>query len=258
MILTFTKYQGTGNDFIMIDNRDNTLDHISNDLIAQLCQRRFGIGADGLILISNSEKCNFKMQYHNADGSRSFCGNGARCAIDFAGQLGMFIKKTTFEAIDGIHTGEVLENRIALQMGNVNSWKKEGADFIIHTGSPHYIRFTSDLSTEDISEFGKEIRYSELYNLEGINVNLVERNSKYLSMLTYERGVEAETYSCGTGATAVALADVLSSGTIGAFERQIKVKGGALTVSGVFDQSTFSTIYLIGPAVKVFDGTIEV
>ena len=257
MLLSFTKYQGTGNDFIMIDNRTHLINELSNEMIAKLCQRRFGIGADGLILISQSETHSFKMQYQNSDGSRSFCGNGARCAIDFAHRLGMFNIKATFEAIDGIHSGEVLEDRIALQMSDLHSWKKEGADYIIHTGSPHYIRFTADLEQEDITTFGKDIRYSKPFKEEGINVNLAQRKSDHLSMLTYERGVEAETYSCGTGATAVALADVLITEDSGAFSRSLKVKGGNLTVRGTFDQNIFSNIYLIGPAVKVFDGTIE-
>lgn len=257
MLLNFTKYQGTGNDFIMIDNRSRELGVLSDAVIAKLCERRFGVGADGLILISNSENHNFKMQYHNADGSRSFCGNGARCAIHFAHQLGMFSETATFEAIDGIHKGEVLEGCVSLEMSPVLTWKKEGEDYIIHTGSPHYIRFTPDLKNEDITIFGKEIRYNKTFSKEGINVNLVQRESKALSMLTYERGVEAETYSCGTGATAVALAAVLTDGDQGAFERSIKVKGGALTVKGDFDGTTFSSILLVGPAIKVFDGVIE-
>lgn len=258
MLLSFTKYQGTGNDFVMIDNRNGALKELSNEIITKLCQRRFGIGADGLILISESIDHSFKMQYHNSDGTRSFCGNGARCALHFAYQLGMFEKRATFEAIDGIHSGEVLEDRVALQMNDVKTWSTKYTDYIIHTGSPHYIRFTTDIEQEDITTFGKAIRYSESFAKEGINVNLVQRKQDHLSMLTYERGVEAETYSCGTGATAVALADVLKSKTTGAFKQSIKVKGGDLMVTGTFDNTNFSTIYLIGPAEKVFDGTIEI
>lgn len=258
MKLNFVKYQGTGNDFIIINNLSNELKEFSNELVSRLCDRKFGVGADGLILINSHSDVNFEMNYSNADGSKSFCGNGARCAVHFAHQLGLFENKTEFSAIDGIHSAKIINDEVSLKMNDVLEWIKIKNDYIIDTGSPHYIRYVENLADYNIVEFGKQIRYNDEFRKNGINVNLVEKGVDRLKMLTYERGVEDETYSCGTGATAVAIANSIENNLNGDFETLIKVKGGDLTVKGHFDGEKFTTIYLIGPATAVFNGQIEV
>lgn len=258
MTFSFTKYQGTGNDFIMIDCTSIKNFKLDNDEISDLCERRFGIGADGIILISEHPTLDFKMTYYNADGSQSFCGNGARCAVQFAKSLGLFKTKTNFEAIDGEHTAIIIDNLISLKMNDVLSYTKDETAFIIDTGSPHYVKFVADVDDEDIIEYGKNIRYSKKYKANGINVNLVEvLADNELEMLTYERGVEDETYSCGTGATAAALAFslVLDYDDI---DVKIFVKGGELFVKAERNNDSFDNIHLIGPAEEVFKGEINI
>ena len=258
MEIEFHKYQGTGNDFIMIDCRNTPNLILTNDQIQQLCNRRFGIGADGLIQIFHHESHDFEMRYYNADGSRSFCGNGARCAVQFAYSLGLFKVKARFLAIDGTHEAELIDNSVALRMTDVSLWEENEDHFVIDTGSPHYIQFVDNLAEHDIFEFGRKIRYSDKYKSFGINVNLVEEiNDRSLSMVTYERGVEDETLSCGTGATAVALAYMLRNNLKGAHKVRIKVKGGLLSIKATKSDS-FSDIHLIGPAKSVFYGRVSV
>jgi|SRR5690554_1410596 len=258
MTFSFSKYQGTGNDFIMIDCTSSKDFTLSPDQIKSLCDRRFGIGADGIILIFKHPTLDFTMDYYNSDGSQSFCGNGARCAVHFASSLGLFISRTSFEAIDGEHEATLSNGLISLRMNNVPSFKKDDTAFIIDTGSPHYVKFVADLDDEDIVEYGKNIRYSPKYEKKGINVNLVEVvGDNQLEMLTYERGVEDETYSCGTGATAVALAYALVL-DIDDVAVTIDVKGGALAVKAERFGESFEAIYLIGPAEKVFNGIISI
>ena len=256
-MIHFEKYQGTGNDFVMLDNRNGDFDELSIASITQLCDRRFGIGADGLIWIKNHAEYNFEMRYFNADGSRSFCGNGARCAVKFANSLSMFSDTVTFLAIDGVHEARLSDEIVHLKMNDVNKVEKDGEAYIIYTGSPHYLTFVDDFQQLDIVELGKSIRYSDRYQKEGINVNAVCKHSNGISLLTYERGVEDETFSCGTGATAAALAVIFSENQLGEFEIPVKVKGGDLSISGFFDGKTFTNVYLSGPAEKVFDGTIS-
>lgn len=256
MTLHFSKYQGTGNDFIMVDCTNSEDFKLSSPQINHLCDRRFGIGADGIILIYQHPQLDFKMDYYNSDGSQSFCGNGARCATQFAYSLGLFNKAASFEAIDGVHTASINQGLISLKMKDVKDVKMDGEAYVIDTGSPHYILFSKNLNQNDIVSFGKKIRYSSKYEKEGINVNLVEvlkRNQ--LKMLTYERGVEDETFSCGTGATAVALAyaEKISEKHI---HVDISVKGGQLTVKAEKKSSGFASIHLIGPAERTFDGEI--
>lgn len=258
MTFKFTKYQGTGNDFIMVDCTSDENFALDNEQITELCDRRFGIGADGVILISKHSSLDFKMTYYNSDGSQSFCGNGARCAVDFARSLGLFKNKATFEAIDGIHEATIQGDLISLKMKDVASFSKDETAFIINTGSPHYVKFVADVDDENIVEYGKEIRYSKKYKKEGINVNLVEvLADNELEMLTYERGVEDETYSCGTGATAVGLAFALVL-DYDDVDVKIFVKGGELFVKAERNNDSFDNIYLIGPAERVFDGLIKI
>ena len=253
--MKFYKYQGTGNDFVMIDNRLGEWDDLSIENIQKLCDRRFGIGADGLIKINSAEGVDFEVDYYNSDGSKSFCGNGARCSVAFAHFLDMIEDKTTFTAIDGIHEAEIKNGIVKLKMGNVHNINTDGNDFVLNTGSPHYVKYVEMLNNYNVYKNGNEIRNSETYKQEGINVNFVEKLSdKELFVRTYERGVEDETYSCGTGVTAVALTFMKNNNQtfVG-----VKVMGGQLKVYAEKDGEGFKNIWLEGPAVQVFKGDIN-
>jgi diaminopimelate epimerase len=259
MKINFSKYQGTGNDFVMLDNLSGNYDDLTISQVQQICDRRFGVGADGLIKINKSSIGAFEMDYYNADGSKSFCGNGARCAVDFAASLGIAVENVKFDAIDGLHNASANSLQVRLKMNDVLEVKKDGNAFVLYTGSPHYVLYNDDLSTKNITEIGREIRYSSTYKQEGINVNLVQRiNENEISIATYERGVEDETLSCGTGATACALVqDFLSDLPLN--QVKVKVKGGELMVE--FERVSsghYQNIYLSGPATFVFSGEINV
>ena len=253
--MKFYKYQGTGNDFVMIDNRLGEWDELSIENIEKLCDRRFGIGADGLIKINSAKGVDFEVDYYNSDGSKSFCGNGARCSVAFAHFLDMIEDKTTFTAIDGIHEAEIKNGIVKLKMGNVHNINTDGNDFVLNTGSPHYVKYVEMLNNYNVYKTGNEIRNSETYKQEGINVNFVEKLSdKELFVRTYERGVEDETYSCGTGVTAAALTFMKNNNQtfVG-----VKVMGGQLKVYAEKDGDGFKNIWLEGPAVQVFKGDIN-
>lgn len=257
MQIDFKKYQGTGNDFVMIDGRAKSFPHLSNEQIKQICDRRFGIGADGIIIIRNHSTLDFEMVYYNPDGSQSFCGNGARCAVKFAASLNIIQDKTTFLAIDGNHRATLMDKQVAIKMNDIDNIEKTGDSYIIDTGSPHFITFGL-LASYDIELYGKEIRYSAPFKAAGINVNVVEEiNDNTLKMATYERGVEAETYSCGTGATAVAIAHSVKNDTE-IIDTAIHVKGGELRVQGKQQNKKYFSMFLIGPAKEVFHGTISI
>jgi diaminopimelate epimerase len=254
--IPFFKYQGTGNDFVMIDDRNETFPAHDQALIERLCHRRFGVGADGLILLRNDPDYDFRMIYFNADGAEgSMCGNGGRCIVRFAHDLNLFAQKTRFVAIDGEHTATVTGDEVSLKMGDVAAIGEQGAHTFLNTGSPHAVLFTDDLESTDVVAEGRAIRYSEPFSPGGTNVNfvqLMEQSSLYVR--TYERGVEDETYSCGTGVTAAALAAHRQLGIAGPVA--IRTLGGNLRVS--FCQQpdgTFTDVYLIGPARRVFAGT---
>jgi diaminopimelate epimerase len=252
----FHKYQATGNDFVIIDNRETKFS-FTNEQVARICHPKFGIGADGLMLIENHPSLNFHLEYFNSDGSKSLCGNGCRAAVQFASQLGLVNGKASFTAFDGAHAAEILPSgNIRLKMGDVSEVKNIGPDFFIHTGSPHFIRFVTDIENYPVFEEGKKIRYSADYKPGGTNVNFVElRNENTIFVRTYERGVENETLSCGTGVTAAALA-----ASIKGYRSLVKIKslGGDLSVEFKSSQSgTFQDIYLIGPAKMVFKGQLE-
>jgi diaminopimelate epimerase len=256
--LHFEKYQGTGNDFVLVDNTKGKYNNLTTDQIASVCGRRFGVGADGFIFIESHTEFPFKMNYFNSDGSQSFCGNGARCAVAFAHSLGLFEKACSFIAIDGVHEAELKENgEVRLKMAEINGYEVIGNDYFIHTGSPHYIHYKRTDDTKGIVEFGKEIRYNTRFNSEGTNVNMVQILENKLFVETYERGVEDETLSCGTGVTAVALVDgILNGESIG--RRIIETKGGTLTIDWKRNNMSFEEVFLQGPAVKVFEGVINV
>lgn len=258
-LIHFTKYQGTGNDFIIIDNSTGQLQNISLETIKKLCDRRFGIGADGLILIEKSINSDFYMNYFNSDGSKSFCGNGSRCAVHFANSLGLISNETKFEAIDGVHFASILDSDISIQMRSVSTVENRKNNFILNTGSPHFVKFSEDISSENIREFGKSIRYSEDFSKEGINVNLMNIiGANIIEIATYERGVEDETLSCGTGATACAIILNELSPIEGSRSVNVNVKGGQLTINYTYNDGNYTNISLSGPAIPVFNGTIEI
>lgn len=258
MRILFKKYQGTGNDFIMIHSVD-LVGELAIDKIKSLCDRRFGVGGDGLIIVAPHVSLDFEMRYYNSDGSRSFCGNGARCAVKFAHSLGYFDHQCRFLAIDGVHEASLIENGdVSLRMMDVPQYDcNELGHYIINTGSPHYIRFVNNLEELNIVEYGKEIRYSSTFTEKGINVNIAQNTDDSIRMLTYERGVEDETLSCGTGATAVGLAFRKKKGLEGEIETIIHVKGGELAVKSNENENGFYNVFLKGPAALVYEGKIE-
>ncbi len=256
MHFTFYKYQGTGNDFVIIDNRQDIFSKNNTKLIAHLCDRKFGIGADGLILLENHATLNFKMVYYNADGNQSsMCGNGGRCLVHFAKFLGIITSEATFEAIDGEHNASINEHGIvSLKMNDVSDIQSNDDYIFLDTGSPHHISLCDSLDTLDIQTEGAKLRHN-LYGKEGANINFVKPlKENNFSVRTYERGVEAETLSCGTGVTAVALA-MHYSGKTHAEEVVLHTPGGQLKVSFRKTDAGYNEIYLIGPAVQVFKGT---
>jgi diaminopimelate epimerase len=253
--IEFFKYQGTGNDFVMIDNRDLIFPK-EREIIENLCDRRFGIGGDGLILLENDPSADFKMVYYNSDGNEStMCGNGGRCLVAFAHFLDIFEDRTVFNAIDGLHEAEIHNGIVKLKMIDVDGIKNIDADFELNTGSPHFVTFVEMLKDYKVFEKGNKIRNSASYCQEGINVNFVEKiaeNEIYIR--TYERGVEDETFSCGTGATAAALV-FLKDKKLPLVK--VKVLGGNLKVYAEQDGEGFKNIWLEGPAKQVFKGKFD-
>lgn len=256
MLLHFHKYQGTGNDFVMIDDRNRNFPVENKKVISFLCDRRMGIGADGVILIQSHESVDFKMIYYNPDGSQSLCGNGSRCAVAFARSLGIIDKKTTFETTDGVHDAFFVDEIVHFHLHDVSKIEEVGSDWFVDTGSPHHVILSENIIAEDIIGKGSEVRYSDEYSPDGTNVNFVEKSNKGIKVRTYERGVENETLSCGTGVTACAIA---SSFFGYKSPVAIEAQGGHLSVS--FDKiggGKFENIYLAGPAEKVFEGSVEI
>lgn len=260
MQLEFYKYQGTGNDFVMIDNRSNFFPIENTQLIAHLCDRRFGIGGDGLILLENDTKTDFKMVYYNSDGNQSsMCGNGGRCLVAFAKKLNVIQNSATFIATDGLHHATIADDGlVSLQMINVGEVKVSSDHVFLNTGSPHHVQLVDDLENYNIKENGAAIRYGDLYGQAGSNINFVKQiDDATFSLRTYERGVEDETLSCGTGATAVAIAmNVL--GKTNASSIDLNVEGGKLVVSFDKKEGQFTNVVLKGPAEFVFKGTIQI
>lgn len=257
MRLHFNKYQGAGNDFIIIDNRVNLFDHENHELISKLCDRRFGIGADGLMLLQDHDKSDFRMIYYNSDGYEgSLCGNGGRCITAFANQLGIIGKYARFMASDGIHEAEVVNpGHIRLKMANIEHIESEGKFYFLNTGSPHYVEFTKNLKDKDVFRDGREIRYNDRFQKEGTNVNFVEIENEGLFVRTYERGVENETFACGTGIVASAIcAALVNESDKSSFP--VRALGGDLLVSFERDNNTFHNIWLEGPAEFVYSGDI--
>lgn len=258
MNIVFNKYQGAGNDFIIIDNRRDIFDPSAAEIINKLCDRRFGIGADGLILVSNHKETDFEMKYFNSDGKiASMCGNGGRCTAHFSKKLNIAGANQKFMAFDGIHKAEVEGGTVHLQMGNVNEYKLIDGNYFINTGSPHYVVFTRDVDSLDVFEEGKKLRWSPKFAPGGTNVNFVQVLDKGLYIRTFERGVENETLACGTGVTASAIASVLA-GHFDTNSVDVKARGGNLKVDFNINKGKVSDIWLTGPATFVFEGTIEI
>ncbi len=257
MLMEFYKYQGTGNDFVMVDNRNNVFDKTNLTQVQQLCDRKFGIGADGLILIENLDDLDFNMIYFNADGSQSFCGNGSRCAVAFAKHLGIIEKQAMFLSTDGEHEAWInAEGEVSLKMHDVESIEKGDDYYYINTGSPHYIVQVADVETTDVKEKGAAIRYNDRFKTEGTNVNFVKYGDNALDIRTYERGVEDETLSCGTGVTAAALSLADNQG-LDAGVIKINAVGGNLKVGFKKVGNEYKDIWLIGPATFVYKGNVE-
>ena len=275
MKIPFLKYQGTGNDFVMIDQRQQQfIKKTDIETINHLCNRRFGIGADGLILLENPKNSpntegavlDFEMVYFNADGRESsMCGNGGRCLVAFANYLQVFDNQCVFNAIDGLHDAKVrADGWVELKMIDVKTVETGNDFYLLNTGSPHFVVFVEDLTDINVYENGREIRYSERFHREGVNVNFVEiRKDGSLEVATYERGVEAETFSCGTGVTAAAIAFSLKTGVDFAKKSALFVpiltKGGELEVRVQGNAAgIFQDIWLCGPATQVYKGEIEI
>lgn len=258
MTIVFNKYQGAGNDFIIIDNRKGRFNPSDSELIKRLCDRRFGIGADGLILISSSSEYNFVMKYFNADGFEgSMCGNGGRCSADFALKNGISCNNMIFNAIDGPHKAVKEKEIVRLQMNDVKETRLIKNNYFINTGSPHYILFSPDIDSIDVFKEGKKIRLSDDFAPEGTNVNFVQVTESGIYVRTFERGVEDETLACGTGVTASAIATVLS----GKYDKNsvnVRTRGGNLNVKFKIEGTEVKDIWLSGPATFVYEGEIEV
>ena len=258
MTIHFYKYQGTGNDFVMIDDRKENFTGLTTAQINLLCNRRFGIGADGLILLRNSKEFDFEMIYYNSDGRQSsMCGNGGRCILQFVHDLGIVKDKYAFKAIDGLHYGIVKPEEVSLQMNDVAEVKvDEKGELFLDTGSPHHIVFGDSLPGNDFVDLAKAIRHSQKYDQQGVNVNFAKANGNHIEMRTFERGVEDETLSCGTGVTAAALAANFT-GRTSSSEISVKTAGGDLKVSFKREGDKYWDIWLTGPARQVFRGEIE-
>lgn len=260
MKIEFYKYQGTGNDFILLDNRAQAYDNLNEAQRKLLCNRRFGIGADGLILLNKDAASDFEMKYYNADGKEgTMCGNGGRCIVKFASHLGIHKSTYHFNSADGDHQAGIdLDGVVSLKMNDVNKVEVHSDHFVLNTGSPHYVRTITDIMNLDVKYAGRLIRNNKEFIKEGINVDFVESlGPDQIYVRTYERGVEDETLSCGTGVTASAL--VCAHNDNGFNRVEVKTPGGKLSVEfDKTDENHFENIWLNGPADLVYKGSMEI
>lgn len=259
MLIQFYKYHGTGNDFILIDNRTHQYDQLTREQIKTLCTRRFGIGSDGLMLLKSHPEFDFEMDYYNSDGSGgTMCGNGGRCITAFAKKLNIIDSNAKFVASDGPHESFIDKTgMVKLKMVDVSAIEMNEGYSFLHTGSPHYVQFVNSVDDVNVYQTGKQIRNSEPYKKEGTNVNFVSQEKNGIAVRTYERGVEDETYSCGTGSVASAIAYYVKNKSKDTIV-PVKTLGGNLTISFVENNMQFTEVFLQGPAEFVFKGEIEI
>ncbi len=260
MKLKFHKYQGTGNDFVICDNRNGEVGKLTPAQVKKICDRRFGVGADGMMLLEDARGADFKMVYYNADGNlSSMCGNGGRCLVKFAISMKVIDGGCYFVASDGSHRARLRNENVLLGMNNVSAVSEDGSALILNTGSPHYVLFVDDVQGVDVKIEGRKIRNSEAYKTAGINVNFVGKTEKGIFVRTYERGVEDETLSCGTGVTASAIANHAQNiKNDGDFVMNVETPGGALKVHFTLKEGLYSKVVLEGPAEFVFEGEFEI
>lgn len=264
MIIRFYKFEGTGNDFIMLDGRETDYSFLTQAVIEKLCNRHFGIGADGLIILQPSANAHFHMVYYNSDGRlSSMCGNGGRCIVAFANHLGLISNKATFSAPDGMHESIIhfVEGHtwdISLKMINVEGFEQIGDDYYLNTGSPHYVRFKNNVDGVNVVDEGRNVRYNSRFAAQGTNVNFVSATGNGIDVRTYERGVEDETLSCGTGVTAAAIAAYLKGVPNTDNTYNVQTTGGNLRVHFNHVNNLFTDVWLSGPVRFVFDGSVEV
>lgn len=261
MDIKFEKFQGAGNDFILLDNRNAIYSNLTFEQIKTICNRHTGIGADGLILLDYSNDSDFEMRYFNSDGNASsLCGNGSRCVVAYAYKLGIIGNYTQFKAIDGYHNAQLISNNeVRLKMNNISRIMHFDKAIVLDTGSPHYIELHDDISNLNIKKLGSEIRNSKPFNPEGINVNFIQKesNQKFL-IRTFERGVEDETLACGTGAVAAAVGMHHLGETEGETKIELQALGGMLIVDFIYKNKSYENIHLQGPANFVFSGTLKI
>lgn len=258
MKLPFYKYQGTGNDFILVDNRKGLFDPLRLDLVRKLCDRKFGIGSDGLMLLQDKQGFDFEMIFYNPDGSQSLCGNGSRCMVAFAASLGLVKDKARFVTFDGAHDALLSDNTVSVKMNDVASVEKGEGFYYLNTGSPHYCVFVNNIKNCDVVSEGRKVRYSDRFKEKGTNVNFLEKEGDAVFVRTYERGVENETLSCGTGVTAAALVASLAGASTSGTHCNIITRGGRLQVKfRKMPGDSFTDIWLEGPALRVFKGEVD-
>ena len=262
MLVHFSKYHGTGNDFVMLDGRELDTSLFDTKVIRQLCDRRFGIVGDGLIILEESKHYDFTMRYFNANGREgTMCGNGGRCITAFARGLGICGTHTTFEGIDGVHEASVLSNgEIRLRLVDVSGIDQLADGYLLNTGSPHFVHFVNNIEQIAVETEGAVIRHQERFGAGGVNVNFVGqgRTSHEITVRTFERGVEGETWSCGTGVAAAAITACIKDGA-DIYSYKITTRGGELNVNFKSQKDQhFTEIYLTGPASHVYDGTIDI
>lgn len=255
MTLKFSKFQGTGNDFIMVENLAGNI-KLSKDQIERVCDRKFGVGSDGIIFIENSAGSDYEMVFYNPDGSQSFCGNGSRCSAIFARQFLPLNESFSFRAVDGIHDARILEQKVSVSIPKKLVVREIEGNLFLDTGSPHVVLFTDNVETLDIITPARKIRNSDEFSPGGTNVNFVERTASGIRVRTYERGVENETLSCGSGVTACAIAAADKFDLDSPVE--VETMGGKLEVKFTRNNGSFSDVWLTGPAQKVYEGEIEI
>ena len=261
MEIKFEKFQGAGNDFIILDNRDSIYSYLNFEQIKTICNRNLGVGSDGLILLESSIDSDFEMKYFNSDGTlSSLCGNGGRCIVAYAHKHGLIGIHTRYNAVDGFHEAQVISNnQVRLKMNDISNIMHFDKALVLDSGSPHYVEFNNDISKLNVKKLGRKIRKFEAFNPDGINVNFIQKeNERKFFIRTYERGVENETLACGTGAVAAAVGMHYLGKTAGETKIELLALGGRLIVDFSCNNKTYENIHLQGPANYVFSGIFKI